>query len=113
MSLVQDPAVAVEGEEQPPASRVARKHGVDCRQFAADISGEDAIRAVEAIVKEYGYVDILVDNGGITRDTSLLKTTKSMGNEPPGAHFTGPFPITRRVLGSRVEWVIGRAGPPS
>jgi NAD(P)-dependent dehydrogenase (short-subunit alcohol dehydrogenase family) len=111
MSLVQDPAVAVEAEKQPPASRVAPKYGVDCRELAADLSGEDAVLTVEAIVKEYGYVDILVSNGDIARDTSYLEMAKSMGDEVPGVNFAGPIPVTRRVLGSRVEWVIGRTGP--
>jgi len=156
MSLLQDPAVSVETETQPVASRVlkdkvalvtggsrgigratalalaeagahvavnyqrsaeaakevsaaALKYGIHCREFGADVSREEeAVPMIEAIVKEFGHVDILVNNAGITRDKSFLKMTKSMWDEVLGVNLTGPFLITRLVLGPMVEKGWGR-----
>ena len=54
----------------------ARKYGVHCHEFAADVSREEeAVPMIESIVKEFGHVDVLVNNAGITRDKSFLKMT--------------------------------------
>jgi len=87
----------------------ARKYGVHCHEFAADVSREEeAVPMIESIVKEFGHVDVLVNNAGITRDKSFLKMTKSMWDEVLGVNLTGPFLITRLVLGPMVEKGWGR-----
>jgi 3-oxoacyl-(acyl-carrier-protein) reductase len=87
----------------------ARKHGIHCHEFGADISREEeAAPMIEAIVKEFGHVDILVNNAGITRDKSFLKMTKSMWDEVLGVNLNGPFLVSRLVLGPMVEKGWGR-----
>lgn len=50
----------------------------DCphRFYAGDVSSEDDMnRIVEEIYQEYGFVDVLVNNAGITKDNLMLRMT--------------------------------------
>ncbi|MEE8395456.1 MAG: glucose 1-dehydrogenase [bacterium] len=52
---------------------------------------EDAEAAVALAVKDYGRVDILINNAGITRDSSLLKMEPHQWEQVIGINLTGIF----------------------
>lgn len=57
---------------------LARTPQPDCphRFYAGDVSSEDDMnRIVEEIYQEYGFVDVLVNNAGITKDNLMLRMT--------------------------------------
>jgi 3-oxoacyl-[acyl-carrier protein] reductase len=50
--------------------------GTDCAGTACDVTSEEQVRSlVSGTVRDYGRVDVLVNNAGITRDASLKKMT--------------------------------------
>jgi 3-oxoacyl-[acyl-carrier protein] reductase len=51
----------------------------------------DAQRAVEATVKTFGRIDILINNAGITRDASALKMTPEQWQQVLGVNLSGVF----------------------
>jgi 3-oxoacyl-[acyl-carrier protein] reductase len=49
-------------------------HGVDARAYAASVAKEDDVtRVMDAVVKDFGALDILINNAGIIRDALLVK----------------------------------------
>ena len=83
--------------------------GVKAKAYRADVSREeDAHDMVEKIVSEFGPVQILVNNAGITRDRSFLKMTRMLWDEVLGVNLNGPFNVTHRILPSMVESGWGR-----
>ena len=58
----------------------------------ADVSKREDVEAVVAqAVKEFGRLDILINNAGITRDTSLLKMEPHQWDQVIAVNLTGVF----------------------
>jgi 3-oxoacyl-(acyl-carrier-protein) reductase len=86
-----------------------REKGVRCKAYKADVSHEDeAHDMIEAILKDFGPVSVLVNNAGITRDKSFIKMTRMMWDEVLGVNLNGPFNVTHALLPSMVELGWGR-----
>jgi acetoacetyl-CoA reductase len=65
----------------------------------------DAVKAVEA---EFGPIDVLVNNAGITRDAMLHKMTEEQWNEVIHVNLASIFNMTRNVIESMRERGFGR-----
>ena len=62
----------------------------------ADVSEPSACTAlVEAVVAEYGAIDVLVNNAGITRDGLLVRMTDEDWASVISTNLTGVFSVTR------------------
>jgi len=53
---------------------------------------------VETIIKQYGNVDVLINNAGITRDAVFTKMTKKQWDEVLRVNLDGMFNVTRQVV---------------
>ena len=97
---------------QPVADEVCeliRGKGVRCQAYQANIADENEVQQmVDAAIKEFGPISILVNNAGITRDKSFIKMTRGMWDEVLGVNLNGPFNITHAVLPSMLELGWGR-----
>jgi len=89
--------------------------------FALDIASEDSIKAgSKAILAQYGKVEILVNNAGITRDGLVLRMKRADWDDVLATNLTGAFLLTQAVLSPmlRNRWgrivnitsVVGRTG---
>lgn len=58
---------------------------------------DEVQRAVEEAVGNFGRIDILINNAGITRDRTLLKMTKQDWDEVISVNLTGVFHCTQAV----------------
>jgi acetoacetyl-CoA reductase len=97
------------GEAAESICIAARQSGVTARAFRADVSREEECSPmIESVMKEFGGVDVLINNAGITRDKSFLKMTRAMWEEVLGVNLNGPFNLTRAVLPCMVEKGWGR-----
>jgi 3-oxoacyl-[acyl-carrier protein] reductase len=62
----------------------------------ADVSDPSSCTAlVEAVVAEYGAIDVLVNNAGITRDGLLVRMTDEDWASVISTNLTGVFSVTR------------------
>lgn len=85
------------------------KSGGQARAYHADVAvTEEAEQMVEDIQKDWGPIQILVNNAGITRDKSFLKMTRNMWDEVLGVNLNGPFNMCHSVLPGMVESGWGR-----
>ncbi len=74
-----------------------------------DLSQSSSLRAeVSAIMAEHGPIDILINNGAILRNGSILETSKEDFYESLQVNLTGAFDLIQMVLPRMIEEDYGR-----
>ncbi len=83
--------------------------GGRARAFALDLASEDSIKnCAKAVLGHFGQVDILVNNGGITRDILALRMKKKDWDDVLTTNLTGAFLMSQAVMGSMLKSRWGR-----
>lgn len=96
-------------EEAKQWQEAQKKEGYEIDILYADISKFADCEKLAAHVKEkYGHIDVLVNNAGITADSSLKKMTSEQWHEVIDANLTSVFNMTRNVLPVMLEKEYGR-----
>jgi 3-oxoacyl-(acyl-carrier-protein) reductase len=77
--------------------------------YKANVSDpeEDDVMVAQ-IKKDFGHVDIVVNNAGITRDKSFVKMDRPMWHEVLNVNLTGPAMIIHRLIKPMIEQGWGR-----
>ncbi len=79
-------------------TELATKYGVKVKGYqsdAADFKAADQL--VTDVVAEFGTVDVLVNNAGITRDTLLMRMSEQQWDEVMNANLKSVFNLTKAV----------------
>ncbi|TAJ12005.1 3-oxoacyl-[acyl-carrier-protein] reductase [Marinilabiliaceae bacterium JC017] len=72
--------------------------GVKAKGYASDASNfEDTHKVVEEIVKDFGQVDILINNAGITKDTLLMRMSEAQWDAVINVNLKSAFNFTKAV----------------
>jgi len=99
-------------KNRDPAEETAeriRKLGRKALTFQADVSiPEENDIMVAQILKEFGPVQIVVNNAGITRDRSFVKMDRKMWHDVLNVNLTGPAMIIHRLVKPMAEAGWGR-----
>ncbi|MCH8557236.1 MAG: 3-oxoacyl-[acyl-carrier-protein] reductase [Balneolia bacterium] len=66
-------------------------------------SYEDVGRGIEAIIKESGRLDVLINNAGITMDKTLVKMDPATWQKVIDVNLTGVFNCTQQAVAHMVE----------
>lgn len=75
----------------------------------ADVSDSSQAKVlVDDAIRQFGKVDLLVNNAGITRDRSFLKLTEENWRKVIDVNLNSAFNTTSAVLPSMVEQKFGR-----
>ena len=69
---------------------------------------QQVLKATEAAVKQFGRIDILINNAGITKDRTLLKMSKEEWDDVVSINLTGVFNCTQAVAPIMKEQNYGR-----
>ena len=73
-------------------------HGVKAMAFASDASSfDDAHKVVEQVVAEFGRVDVLVNNAGITKDGLMMRMTEQQWDDVINNNLKSAFNFTHAV----------------
>lgn len=68
------------------------------RFYKVDVTDRDSIKAaLDAIMADWGRVDILINNAGITADATLLKMTEAQWDRVIDINLKGVFNMTQAV----------------
>lgn len=74
-----------------------------------DVTNFDQCKEViSSIIAEYGNIDALINNAGITRDSVFTKMTKQQWDEVLRVNLDGMFNVTRQVVESMKAQGSGR-----
>jgi len=71
-----------------------------------DLAATEA--AAAEVAKDFGRIDILINNAGITRDSSMKKMTEEQWNQVIGVNLTGVYHCTKAVSPYMLEQGYGR-----
>ena len=90
--------------------RICREKGVNASAVKADISNpKQCMELVEkALEAGGGYIDVLVNNAGITKDTLIMKMTDEMFDDVIDVNLKGTFMMMRNVSKIMLKQRSGR-----
>lgn len=98
-----------ENEALKETKKQIEEKGVKCLAVQGDVSNfEDCERFVKEIIEEYGKIDVLVNNAGITKDTLLMRMKKEDFEEVIDTNLVGTFNVTKNVISNMMKARSGR-----
>jgi 3-oxoacyl-[acyl-carrier protein] reductase len=90
------------------AGEIASQGG-EAAAFKIDVGSEEEIKAgVQAVLARFSKIDILVNNAGVTRDQLIMRMKRAEWDEVLNTNLTGPFLLTRAVIGFMLKQRWGR-----
>jgi len=88
---------------------VRKKNGVKAITLKADVSVPDEVqKMIDTMLKEFGRIDVLVNNAAILTQTKLIDTTLEDWNKMFAVNMTGVFLCTKAVVPSMLKRKEGR-----
>jgi|P827metagenome_2_1110787.scaffolds.fasta_scaffold09610_2 3-oxoacyl-(acyl-carrier-protein) reductase len=91
------------------AEELAGSAGVTVRAYRCDVSDYAASEAVvKQILADFGSIEILVNNAGITKDGLLAQMTEEQFSRVVGINLGGTFNMTRHVTRAMMRRRYGR-----
>jgi 3-oxoacyl-[acyl-carrier protein] reductase len=101
--------VAVCGRDGAKAAAVAGQMGGGARGYACDVGKTADIEALAAAVdKDFGRVDVLVNNAGVTKDNLLFRIGEDDWDAVLDANLKGAFLLTKLTARGMIKRRWGR-----
>ncbi len=73
--------------------------GVKAAMFQSDASDFDAAEAlIKAVIEQFGKIDVLINNAGITKDTLMLRMTEDQWDAVINVNLKSVFNLTKHAL---------------
>ena len=84
-------------------------NNVKCIFVRADVSNfEETENMVKEIINEFGKIDVLINNAGITQDGLIMRMKKESFDQVVNINLGGTFNVTRNVVPYMVKQRSGR-----
>lgn len=93
--------VILNGRHELPADmeKELQELGTDFRFIAGDIADEDSVKQLaKEAWNQYGQIDVLVNNAGITRDQLMIGMKQADFDAVINVNLRGTFMLTQRIL---------------
>lgn len=98
-----------ENDELVNTKKEIEENNVKCLAVQGDVSNfEDCERFVKEIIDEYGKIDVLVNNAGITKDMLLMRMKKEDFENVIDVNLVGTFNVTKNVIQFMMKSRSGR-----
>ncbi|HUM09713.1 MAG TPA: acetoacetyl-CoA reductase [Myxococcaceae bacterium] len=86
-----------------------KARGHDFHAYPVDVADYDScLRCVERVRKDVGHIDILINNAGITRDTTFRKMAREDWDVVIRTNLDSMFNMTKHVIEGMLEHGWGR-----
>ncbi len=98
-----------ENDDLKNTKREIETNNVKCFAVQGDVTKfEDCEKFVKQIVEEFGNIDVLVNNAGITRDTLLMRMKEEDFKQVIDTNLVGTFNVTKNVISYMMKSRNGR-----
>ena len=98
-----------ENEELKNTNQEIEQTGAKCLTLQGDVSNyEDCEKIAKQIIEEYGKIDVLVNNAGITKDTLLMRMKKEDFEDVINVNLVGTFNMTKNIIPYMTKKRTGR-----
>ena len=101
--------VAILGRDEARAVATAAELGGTARGYRCDVAvASDVEQALEAVEKELGPIDVLVNNAGTTKDNLLFRIGIDDWDQVLATNLTGAFLVTKLAARGMIKRRWGR-----
>ena len=101
--------VAICGRDGAKAEQAAGTVGGDCRGYACDVAVSSQVEAfAKAVEKDFGKVDVLVNNAGFTKDNLLFLLSEADWDSVIDTNLKGTFLMTKHIARGMLKRRWGR-----
>ena len=88
-----------ENEELSEVKKEIEANNVKCITVKGDVSNfKDCENMIKEAIEEFGQIDVLVNNAGITKDTLLMRMTKDDFEKVINVNLVGTFNMSKNVI---------------
>lgn len=105
-------SVALAARNEEKLASVAKQitgSGGTAATFKMDVASEEDIKsAVRAVIAQFGKIDILINNAGITRDQLIMRMKRADWDVVLNTNLTGAYSCIQQVIGSMLKQRWGR-----
>lgn len=89
----------VEDDEFREVSDECEKHGAKVKRYVSDVADfKGSQELADEVIKDFGSIDVLINNAGITRDRLLMLLTEEQWDQVIEINLKGVFNLTKAVL---------------
>jgi 3-oxoacyl-[acyl-carrier protein] reductase len=90
-------------------AKALEKHSIQAAFESVNVAKMESVElATKKTIEQFGKIDILINNAGITKDASFLKMTPEQWQQVIDVNLTGVFNCTKAIAPSMVERRYGR-----
>lgn len=98
-----------ENEELTNTKKEIEKNNVKCLAVQGDVSNyTDTQNMVNKVIEEFGKIDVLVNNAGITKDMLLMRMKEEDFKDVIDVNLIGTFNMTKNVIPYMMKAHSGR-----
>ena len=91
------------------AAKLADEFGIVSKGFSVNVADTQGVDAVVAdVLKEFGHIDLLVNDAGITRDGLLMRMKEEDWDNVIATNLKGVFNVSRAVTKAMLSARAGR-----
>ena len=105
-------SVALAARNEEKLASVAKQitgSGGTAATFKMDVASEEDVKsAVRAVIAQFGKIDILINNAGITRDQLIMRMKRADWDVVLKTNLTGAYSCIQQVIGSMLKQRWGR-----
>ena len=98
-----------ENDELFQAKNEIESKNVNCLTVQGDVTNfEDCKQMIESAIKEFGKIDVLINNAGITKDMLLARMKEEDFKQVIDVNLVGTFNMTKNVISYMMKARSGR-----
>lgn len=101
-------ATRLEGVE-PVAEEISKTYNVEAKGYACNVADTDAVAdLVKQVQADFGQLDVVVNNAGITKDTLLMRMKEADWDSVIDVNLKSVFNMTKAVVRGMMKQKFGR-----
>lgn len=81
------------------AAEISTAYGITCKAYQSDAASFSAAETlINAVIADFGQIDVLINNAGITRDTLMLRMSEQQWDDVIANNLKSVFNLTKHAI---------------